>query len=226
VKKVNDAMFKKQRYTVYPIAGKQSSTGKQSHTRRKFKTLYGKGISRVPRKALSRRGDQFYWVGTYSPGIVKGRAAHPPKLERRERTINKKEKIIALNSCIAATRSTELLKKNYKTFNERTLPVIIKSGLLSKPKEIIEILEKNNLRTNEKRKIRSGKGKNRGRKYRVQRRMLMIVGDKENFQKVRNIFDVLKVHEMNVKKLSLNGMPGKMAVYTENAIKEIGNKFK
>ena len=90
VDKVYNAMFKKQRYTNYPLAGKQSSTGKQSHTRRKFKTTYGKGISRVPKKALWRRGDQFYWVGTFTPETVKGHPAHPPKLLRRQRVINKK----------------------------------------------------------------------------------------------------------------------------------------
>ena len=165
VDKVYIAMFHKQRYTVYPIAGKQSSTGKQSHTRRKFKTLYGKGISRVPRKALWRRGDQFYWVGTFTPETVKGRAAHPPKLLRRQRVINKKEKIIAIRSCIAATAHTEMIKKNYAKPMNYQFPIIIKASLLEKPKEFMKEMKSNKIEIMKERKVRPGKGKVRGRRY-------------------------------------------------------------
>jgi large subunit ribosomal protein L4e len=225
VEKVYNAMFKKQRYTVYPLAGKQSSTGKQSHTRRKFKTLYGKGISRVPRKALWRRGDQFYWVGTFIPGTVKGRQAHPPKIERRERHINKKEKILAIKSCIAATASKDILKKNYSRLNNLEMPIIIKSQILEKkPKEFLkEFQDKINLVPIKK--VRAGKGKTRGRKYKNTRKVLLILADKEK-TKVENInIKVLKISQLNVKDLSLNGKPGKLAIYTEQAIKELENKY-
>ncbi len=225
VEKVYNAMFKKQRYTVYPLAGKQSSTGKQSHTRRKFKTLYGKGISRVPRKALWRRGDQFYWVGTFSPGTVKGRQAHPPKLERRQRIINKKEKILAIRSCIAATASQEIMKKNYSNPIQVPFPIIIKSSLIEKPKEFVKELDKDKLEIMKERKIRKGKGKIRGRKYKNARKATLIIGDKEK-SKLSNLINEVKVSHMNVPSLSLNGKPGKLTIYTEQAIKEIGNKFK
>ncbi|MCX6741593.1 MAG: 50S ribosomal protein L4 [Candidatus Pacearchaeota archaeon] len=226
VEKIYNAMFTKQRYTVYPIAGKQSSSGKQSHTRRKFKTLYGKGISRVPRKTMSRRGDQFSWVGTFMPGTVKGRAAHPPKLGRTERVINKKEKVIALKSCIAASASKKILEKNYKNFNATQIPIIIKSSLLEKPKEILKLLEENNVKTHGERKVRSGKGKVRGRKYKNIKKILLILGNKENPRKIKNFFNFEKVQQLNIKKMSLNGEPGKIIVYTDYSLKEIADRFK
>lgn len=226
VEKVYNAMFTKQRYTVYPIAGKQSSSGKQSHTRRKFKTLYGKGISRVPRKTMSRRGDQFFWVGTFMPGTVKGRAAHPPKLDRRDRLVNKKEKILAIKSCIAASASKKILEKNYKNFNATQVPIIIKSTLLEKPKEILKLLEENNTKTHGESKIRSGKGKTRGRKHKNTRKILIVLGNKENSNKIKNFFNFEKVQQLNVKKMSLNGNPGKIIAYTDNALKEIAARFK
>ena len=52
--------LKKQPFGAYRLAGVEvAAQGKQSHKRHKYKTLYGKGISRIPRKTLSRRGDQF-----------------------------------------------------------------------------------------------------------------------------------------------------------------------
>jgi large subunit ribosomal protein L4e len=228
IKKVADTLFHKQPYAPYILAGKGSSQHKQSHCRRKFKTLYGKGISRVSRKALWRRGDQFYWVGTFSPGTVKGRAPHPPKTLRTPRFINKKEKILALKSCIAATASKTLLKKNYQNLPEINLPLIISSQLLDKKaKEIFSVLEKTKLNLKPEKKVRPGIGKVRGRKYKNTKKILLVLGKKEKFQKIKNLNLIFtNTNQLNVKDFSLNGKPGKLAIYTETAIKELGERFK
>jgi len=228
VKKVTDTLFYKQPYAPYILAGKGSSPHKQSHMRRKFKTLYGKGISRVARKALWRRGDQFYWVGTFTPGTVKGRAAHPPKILRKPRFINKKEKILALKSCIAATASKEVLKKNYQNLPETHFPLIISSQLLDKKaKEIFVVLEKTKLNLKPEKKVRPGIGKVRGRKYKNTRKIVLVLGKKEKSQKINNLNLIFtNTSQLNVKELSLNGKPGKLAIYTDTAIKELGEKFK
>ena len=106
IHKVFLAVQKRQQqpYGAYILAGKTvSASGKQSHARRKWKTLYGKGMSRVPRKTMSHRGEQFYWVGAFIPGTVKGREAHPPKPLSAEIEINKKENRKAIDSAIAAS---------------------------------------------------------------------------------------------------------------------------
>ena len=58
---------KRQVYGAKKDAGKRASA-ELSRRRRKYRGSYGAGISRVPRKILSRRGTRFYWVGAFAPG--------------------------------------------------------------------------------------------------------------------------------------------------------------
>src|SRR3989344_4652430 len=69
IKRAVDAVRSRERHNY----GAQFGAGlgpsaKLSRRRRDFKTSYGHGISRVPRKSLSRRGTRFYWVGAVAPG--------------------------------------------------------------------------------------------------------------------------------------------------------------
>ena len=94
---------KRQPYGASPTAGKRASA-KLSRRRRNYKTSYGIGISRVPRKILSRHGTRMHWVGAFAPGMVGGRRAHPPKAEKCfSLKINQKERIKAIRSAISAT---------------------------------------------------------------------------------------------------------------------------
>ncbi len=68
----------RQAYGADPMAGKRASA-KLSRRRHVYKTSYGIGISRVPRKIMSSRGTRMNWVGAFAPGTVGGRKAHPPK---------------------------------------------------------------------------------------------------------------------------------------------------
>jgi len=96
----------KPKYGAFEWAGKMTSATKQmKHARDGYKAHYGQGISRVPRKALSRRGSRFFWVGAFAPGMRGGRAAHPPKSYKNfEKCINKKEKMKAFYSAISAPK--------------------------------------------------------------------------------------------------------------------------
>ncbi len=101
---------RRQAYGAKKEAGKRASA-KLSKRRRNYRGSYGYGISRVPRKILSRRGRRFYWVGAVAPGTVGGRKAHPPKAEKGwEQKINKKERRKAIRSAIAATINKELVE--------------------------------------------------------------------------------------------------------------------
>jgi large subunit ribosomal protein L4e len=222
------ATIKKQPYGVYPLAGKQSSMGKQRHARRAWKTLYGKGISRVPRKYLVKRGEQMYMVGTYIPGTVKGRAAHPPKAIRLERKINKKEKILALKSAIAATASKEYVSKKYsKRKITNNLPLILESDMFSKkPKEIVKILKEIlGFEVEKKFKVRAGKGKMRGRKYKKGWTLLLVTGNKEN-KKLGNFgVETINASNLSVKHLANGGIPGRLTAYTEQAIQDLDKRI-
>ncbi|MEM1535887.1 MAG: 50S ribosomal protein L4 [Candidatus Pacearchaeota archaeon] len=219
---------KRQPYGAYPLAGKQSSSGKQRHARRRWKSLYGRGISRVPRKFLIKKGEFYYMIGTFIPGTRGGREAHPPKAVRKEKKMNKKEKILALKSAIAATASKEWFEKKYKkTRIKCELPIIIDSTILEKKnKEIVQFLEKLlGIKIKKKRKIRAGKGKMRGRKYKKSYSLLLVLGKKEKKNLKNYGIETVQVDKLGVKHLASGGIPGRLTVYTENAIKELEERF-
>jgi len=56
-----------------------------------------------------------------------GRRAHPPKVERNwKEKINRKERLIAKNSAIAATANKEIVVKRGHKFNEKlSLPIVV-----------------------------------------------------------------------------------------------------
>jgi large subunit ribosomal protein L4e len=234
VAKVLEARKNKQPYAPSPVAGKQNSaSGNIQHTRNVWKTMQGKGISRVPRKIMSRRGSQFNWVGAEIPNARGGRRAHPPKIASmiNTRKINKKELEFALKSALSATANEKLVSKKYERLNGKKisdLPIVVESKLLSlKTKELVLSLRKVlgdlfEVALKEK-KVRSGKGKGRGRKYKSNAGVLLVIGDKEKIK--TGLIDVRNVKELNVTDLAEGGL-GRLTLYTEEAIKNLGEKIK
>ena len=216
---------KKQSYGAYPLAGRETSIT-VSHRRHVYKTLYGKGISRVPRKVMSRRGESFNWRGAFMPGTVGGRAAHPPKATKKEIKINKKINKTALKGAIAATGVPEFIEKKYKKKLE--LPLVIDSAILQKkPKEIAHFLTELLKLKKRKKKVRPGKGKKRGRKYKKISKALIITSSKEDAKKIRSYgFDCAQTNHLNITLLAPGGTPGRLTVWTEHAIEELKTKIK
>jgi len=95
----------RQPYGAFPLAGKfVSAHGKVKHARAGWRSHYGQGVSRVPKKTMTRRGTRFFWVGAFAPGTRGGRSAHAPlACKNPTKEINKKEKEKAIRSAIAAT---------------------------------------------------------------------------------------------------------------------------
>jgi large subunit ribosomal protein L4e len=232
VSKVLETKKTKQPYGSNPIAGLQASaSGKLIHRRHVWKSQYGRGMSRIPRKKMSRRGSQFNWVGATSPNTRGGRRAHPPKATAMVNTlsINKKEYSLALLSALSATADKDYLIKKYERVEktDSQVPFIVDSKLATlKAKELQSSL-KNILGdlfevAIQKRAIRAGKGKLRGRKYKKNAGMLLVIG---NDEKVRSsLIDVIKVHELGVVDLAKGGL-GRLTVYTEKAIEELNSRL-
>jgi len=215
----------RQQYGSYPEAGKEYSA-KLSRRRRDYKTSYGHGISRVPRKTLWHRGRQFGWVGAFAPGTVGGRRAHPPKASKIfAQKINKKEKRKAIRSAIAATIDKNLLiKKGFSCLDN--IPIIFEDKFenISKTKELTNLfkkigIEKEIERTKIK-KIRAGKGKLRGRKYRTKKGPLIVVSKKCPLFKALNYkgFDVCTVKSLNAELLAPGTDPGRLVIWSLPAI--------
>jgi len=234
VAKVVEAKKTRQPYAPSPVGGKQhSASGKIQHVRHVWKTMQGKGISRVPRKIMSRRGSQFNWVGAEIPNARGGRRAHPPKIVSMINTkrINKKEMTLALKSALSATTNEKLVAKRYETLRDKKisgLPLVVESKIISlKTKDLISSLKKilsNDLFevTLKRKQIRSGKGKIRGRKHKKNLGLLLVTGNNEKIS--TNVIDVKNVKGLNVTDLA-NGGVGRLTMYTEEAISELAKRF-
>ena len=234
VARILEAKKTMQPYAPSLVAGKQhSASGKIRHRRRKWRTAYGKGISRIPRKIMTRRGGQFNWVGAEVSSARGGRRAHPPKAFSMINTskVNKKEMKLALISAVSATANKKQVAMKYGSLGEKDiteLPFVVESKVVSlKMKNLIASLKKIlgdklfALGLKEK-KVRAGKGKGRGRRYKSNAGLLIVTGNKEEIN--AGSFDVKNVHNLSIKDLAEGGL-GRLTIYTENAIKEIGEKF-
>ncbi len=234
VAKVLEASKTRQPYSPSPVAGKQhSASGIIRHARRKWRTAYGKGISRVPRKILSGRGSQFNWVGAEIASTRGGRRAHPPKTISMINTnkINKKEMKVAIASALGATANVKMVSNRYARLDSKEikhLPIVVESKVLAtKTKDFGKLMEKIlgeklfEIAVREK-KVRSGKGKMRGRQYKTSAGALLITGKSEKAG--NGLFEVKKAGNVNVTDLARGGL-GRVVVYTEDAIKELNEKL-
>ena len=235
IAKVLEAKKTKQPYAPSPVAGKQhSASGIIVHRRHVWKSGYGRGISRIPRKIMSARGSQFNWVGAEIPSVRGGRRAHPPKVLSMINTkkVNKKEMKIALASALSATANSKEVSKKYERLKDEkigNLPLIVESKFVSlKTKELLSSLkkvlgEKLFEVAIKKKTVRAGKGKLRGRKYKSNAGLLLVVGEKEELK--TGAIEVVRVDNLGINDLAKGGI-GRLTIYTENAIKKIGEKLK
>ncbi len=219
----------RQPYGADPMAGKRASA-ELSRRRHKYRGSYGFGISRVPRKILSRRGTRLNWVGAFAPGTVKGRRAHPPKAEKVwSRKLNIKERRKAIRSALSATMIKPLVQgRGHKVPDQYPFIIDSKIESVEKTKDAISILEKLGLAEELSRvsvkKIRPGKGTLRGRKYRKKTGPLIIVSDKCSLMKsAKNIpgIEIIKVDKLNAGALAMGIKPGRMSLFTDKALERM-----
>ena len=206
----------------------RSASGNVRHRRHVWKSHYGRGMSRIPRMTMSRRGTQFNWVGAIVPFARGGRRAHPPKGSTGLVKINRKEAIKALLSSLSYVSDSKELVKKYARIEKvnEDFPLVVENKFLElKTKDFLESLKKilgdlYSVAIQEK-SIRAGKGKMRGRKYKQNAGLLFVVGDEEN--KNVNGIDIVKVNELSVSDLASGG--ARLTLFSEKAIEELGNIF-
>ncbi|MCR4327213.1 MAG: 50S ribosomal protein L4 [Nanoarchaeota archaeon] len=233
IRKILEIKKTKQPYGPSPVAGNQhSASGKLKHHRHVWKSQYGRGMSRVPRKQMSRRGSNFNWVGATVPNTRGGRRAHPPKVFSMfdEGKINKKELRIGIISALSATASGKWIEKRYFSIKEepKNFPIITESKISTlKTKELLSSIKKilgENLFeiAIKKKEVRSGKSKMRGRRFKSNLGLLIVVGEGEKLK--TTAFDVVSAKRLGIKDLA-DGNPGRLTIYTEKAIENLTKKY-
>ncbi len=230
LKKVFEAEKTMQPYAPNFKAGKKhSASGIIRHLRHVWKSGYGHGRSRVPRKIMWRRGTQFNYVGAEISSTRGGRRAHPPKIDHilKEKKINKKEREIAFASAVAGTGDFSKVMNRYSRLAEmdvKNLPIVVESKIISlKTKELVLAMEKilGNLfvAAVPEKKVRAGRGKLRNRKYKKFAGVLVVIGNDEELK--TKAFDVRRVKDLMMNDL----YPlGRLVVYTEGAMEELGKE--
>ena len=203
---------KRQAYGSDPLAGTKQGAA-TTKRRQKYKTTYGKGVSRIKRKYSFSRGMQFGFIGAFVANAISGRKAFAPRSEKiLIENINKKENRKAIRSAMAA--------------NVETLKIIDDKFMdLKKTKEVQKVLEslglKEEIEKSKDKKIRAGKGTRRGRKY-VRRRGPLFVVSKETaaVKAAKNIagVDIINVKKLNAEMLCPGFKPRRNSFWTKEAI--------
>ncbi len=221
---------RRQPYGVDPMAGKRTSAHYHGYRRHRY-TMMGREMARMPR--LHGKTVPFLnFRARFAPHTVKGREAHPPLVEKIwKQKINDKERKKAIASAIAATAIKELIsKRGHKVDGLNIFPIIIDDSIqkIKKTKELVDFLEKIGLekeldRIKEK-KIRAGKGKMRGRKYKKKIGPLFVITVDQGIGKAVNNLSgchVCRVENLSAEYLAPGAMPGRLAIFTKSAVEKL-----
>lgn len=190
----------------------------------------GRGVAMVPRVKGSSKA-------AFVPQSIGGRKAHPPRVNTiYHEKVNKKERILAIRSAIAATADKDLVeKRGHEVEALEQVPFIVDDELetIKTAKETREIFKNlgimdDIIRAKKGRKIKSGKGKLRGRKYRTPSGPLVVVGNDRGIRLgARNHagVDVVEVNNINAELLAPGTHAGRLTIYTKSAIEKLGDLF-
>ncbi|MBI4095427.1 MAG: 50S ribosomal protein L4 [DPANN group archaeon] len=223
----------RQLYGTDPEAGTRQGrpTSKRRH---RYTTTYGRGWSRIRRKAMMHRGTQFQWVGAFVALAVKGRAAFPPSSDRIfAQKINKTENRKAIRSAIAATSALDFVSKKHAVTGLKTLPIVVENDFenFKKSKDVLLAFEKlglaNEIERCSEKKIRAGKGKNRGRKYVTKAGPLIVVSKACQLQSAAASLpgiEVALVKSLNAYLLAPGAQAGRLTIWTKSAIETLGKE--
>ena len=223
---------KRQPYGSNKLAGKRTSA--HYHGVRKG-PHHMMNIERARMTRIHGGPSNLQLTARFVPQAVKGRRAHPPKVEKIwYKKINNKERVLAIKSAIAATALKEIVLKRGHLVDNIILPIVVDDSLqeLKKSKSVKEFLEKIGLKKDLERaknkKVRAGKGKMRGRKYKKKKSVLFVIfEDKGFFKAAKNIpgVDICLATNLNAELLAPGAHAGRLTIFTESAIKKLGEIY-
>lgn len=214
---LNSYSFQKQGR--YPAAGQMVSAESRNT---------GLGIARLARA----KGEGFPRAGQAAgvAGVRHGRLAHPPvSWKKIYKKVNKKEKLLALCSAIAATANADLIRKRGHLLNNSIqLPIVVSNEIESviKSKDLEKILMKlgfeDDLKRTYTRRIKSVHKSGTNRRSALS--VLIIVSNDDNIGRLNNSLPgiaVKTVKSVSVLDLAPGSKPARLTIFSENAIKEL-----
>ena len=214
---LNSYSFQKQGR--YPAAGQMVSAESRNT---------GLGIARLARA----KGEGFPRAGQAAgvAGVRHGRLAHPPvSWKNIYKKVNKKEKLLALCSAIAATANADLIRKRgHRLSNNIQLPIIVSNEIesVTKSKDLEKILIKigleDDLKRTHVRRIKSVHKNDTNRRSALS--VLIIVSNDDNVGRLNNSLPgiaVKTVKSVSVLDLAPGSKPARLTIFSESAIKEL-----
>lgn len=171
------------------------------------------------------------------PQAVGGRSVRAPtSKEKIVEEINKKEKLKALKSALSASADPKLiLLRGHAAENVPEVPLILENDFekIEKTEKVLETLKnlglEPDLKRASKKKVRAGKGKRRGRKYKKKKSCLIIVSGEhdEIFRAARNLagVDVVSYSQLSVENLAPGTHLGRLTLFTTKALDLLQEKL-
>lgn len=198
----------------YPLAGMQT-TARYYGRMHSYRTGRHMGVAIRPRQKL---GGGTQGQVRRIPSSTKGKRAHPHMIEKNlAEEINKKEYQKALASAVSATKTA--------TAGEKPIIVTNEIESINKTKEMLKVF--NNLKLSKELESTSKvrKGLRRLAKQKHYKKSLLLVISKEGMalKAARNIagVDACTVSNITANLLAPGGVPGRVTVWSEHAVKGI-----
>jgi len=215
---------KRQSYGTDPLAGARSSAHYHGSRHYRF-SMMNKEMARISR--IHGKVGYLAMTARVVVQAVKGRRGMPPRAEKNwTKKINRKEMAAAIKSLIAATANKEMVKARGHRYASE-LPVIVVNDFenVSKAKEIYTLLEnilgREEMERCSERKVRAGRGKTRGRKYKVKAGPLLVFSKAcPAMRACASLPGVASATASSVsaEMLAPGARPGRLTVYTQSAI--------
>jgi len=195
----------------------------------------GRAVARIPRAPGG--GTHRSGQGTFGNMCRGGGMFNPTKVWRRwHRHVNTTQKRHAIASALAASSLPPLvMARGHRIDDVSELPLVVSDGAqsVSKTKQALELLEGlgcgNELsKVAASKKLRSGKGKMRDRKYTMRKGPLVIYGEDSGITRaLRNLPGVESTHvdRMNLLQLAPGGNFGRFVIWTEEAFKKLSQLY-
>lgn len=220
---------RRQPYGADPLAGKRTSA--HYHGKRRYRWgMMNKEMARMAR--IHGKVGFLSYTARFVPQAVKGRRAHPPKagkiwLER----VNRKEKTLAIKSALAASANMSLVEARGHKASESPIILIEDTENAAKTKEIaslLALLVPKELARCAAKKVRAGRGKMRGRKYKRRKGPLLIVSKECSLMKAaRGIsgVDVVGAQQLRAELLAPGTHAGRLLIITKPALDKIAEEY-